>query len=393
MREKILPLVGLALAGLLFSSRIGQAAEPTVASILEPYQRAIAQGKPMIVLAARTAVGAPAPGPHRLPPPEAAQLSVLPPHNYKLEVRRGEKTIETIVSDGKKQWLWNSKFWMQGPAPRALAYVSPDLEWAEKAYWPLTLFTSTAFVEGLLNVKAATETIDGKPLASLSGATQKTATAVKVKVWFDSQTHLPQRVFADDGQVQVTMNFTVTTVAPDVAAFAARPPPGLPKRRQEPEYPRVAHGQPAPAFSLRTPAGKATSLSQYKGKVVLLEFWAPWCPTCLLSSPFVNQLQDDFKGKGLEVLAVSTVTGADDLNAYLAKNPQSVTVLHDPADEDESVAYAKYKITGLPSFVLLDRKGRVKRTWKFYFPGATETRLRALVGELVDEHEQKQFRK
>ena len=157
--------------------------------------------------------------------------------------------------------------------------------------------------ERLLNLKAATEIIDGRPWASLSGTTQKTATAIKVKVWFDSQTHLPQRVFADDGQVQVTMNFTVTKGAPHVAAFAARPPPGLPKRRQEPEYPRVKHGQTAPAFSLRTPKGKATSLSQCKGKFVLLEF-------C---------------------------------------------------------------------------KGRVKRTWKFYLPGATETRLHAYVGELVDE--------
>ena len=364
---------------------MGHAADPTVASVIEPYQRAVVQAKPMTVLAARTAVGAPAPGPHRLPPPETAQLSLLPPRDYKLEVRRGPKTIETIVSDGTKQWLWNSKFWMQGPAPRALAYVSPDLEWAEKAYWQLTLFTSTVFVERLLNLKAATEIIDGRPLASLSGTTQKTATAIKVKVWFDSQTHLPQRVFADDGQVQVTMSFAVTIGSPGVAAFAARPPPGLPKRRQEPEYPRVTHGQPAPAFSLRTPTGKATSLSQYKGKVVLLEFWAPWCPTCLLASPYVNQLQDDLKGKGLEVLAVSTMTAGDDLNNYVAKNPQSVTVLHDPADEDESVAYTKYKISGLPSFVLIDRKGRVKRTWKFYLPGATETRLRAYVGELVDE--------
>lgn len=339
----------------------------------------------MSVVASRSAVGEPPPGPHRLPPPEHAQLSLLPPHAYKLEVKRADKTIETIVSDGKKQWLWNSKFWMQSEAPRTLAYVSPDLEWAEKAYWPLTLFTSTAFVERLLDLKATSEKLDGTQLAALSGRTQKTATAIKIKVWFDGKTHLPRRLFADDGQVQITMTFAVTLGAPDAAVFASRPPAGLPQRRQEPEYPRVPQGKTAPMFSLQTPTGKTVSLAHYRGKVVLLEFWAPWCPTCLLASPYVNQLQDDLKDKGLEVVAVSTMAAADELNKYLEKTPQSVTVLHDPADEEESVAYAKYKISGLPSFVLLDRQGRVKRTWKYYLPGATETRLRAYVGELVDE--------
>ena len=176
-----------------------------------------------------------------------------------------------------------------------------------------------------------------------------------------------------------------TKAAPDAAVFTTRPPVGIPQRRQEPEYPRVAHNKPAPAFSLKTPTGKSVSLDQYRGKVVLLEFWAPWCPSCLLASPYVNQLQDDLKDKGLEVIAVSTMAAAEELNNYLAKTPQSVAVLFDPSDEEASVGYAKYMISGLPSFVLIDRKGRVKRTWKYYLPGATETRLRAYVGELLDE--------
>lgn len=374
----------LALAAVVFTTRAA-AAEPTVASVMADYQRAVAEATAMTVAAKRSAVGEPPPGPHRLPAPEHALLSMAPPHNYKLEIRRGDKTIETIVSDGTKQWLWNSKFWMQAVAPRALAYVSPDLEWAEKAYWPLALFTSTTFVERLTGLKASTEKVDGAAMAVLAGQTQKTATAVKLKVWFDEKDHLPRRVFADDGQVQVTMNFTVTKGTVDATAFAARPPKGLPQRRQEPEYPRVPHGKPAPAFSLNTPNGKKVSLSQYKGKVVLLEFWAPWCPTCMLASPYINQLQEDLKDKGLEVLAVSTMAAAEELSTYLAKTPQSVTVLFDPADEEDSVGYAKYKISGLPSFVLIDRKGYVKRTWKYYLPGATETRLRAYVGELLDE--------
>lgn len=362
-----------------------QAAEPTADSIIAEYKSAVAEAKPLMVKATRRAVGEPPPGPHRLPPPDNAQLWLSPPHDYKLEVRRGDKMIETVVADAAKQWLWNSRFWTQAPAPRALAYAFPDFEWAEKAYWPLTLFTSASFVERLLALKASTETLDGVTMAMVSGRTQATATAVKVKVWFDAKDHLPRRVFFDDGQVQVTMDFAITNDTPPAPTFLARPPQGLPQRRQEPEYPRVPHGKPAPAFTLNTPAGKSVSLATFKGKVVLLEFWAPWCPSCLLASPYVNRLQTELKDKGFEVVAVSTMATADELNAYLQKSPQSVTVLYDPADEDRCVGYAKYQISGLPSFVLIDRKGRVVRTWKYYWPGATETRLRALVGELLED--------
>ena len=359
--------------------------KPSVETTLAAYKDALVQGKALSVLASRTSQGEGTPSPLKLPTPDSGRLSLLPPKQYKLEVFRADKLLETIVSDGVTEWSWNTKFKMKAVAPRALAYLSPDMEWAEKAYWPMTLFTSSALVANLVDLVADTQkAADGTVQTTLSGRTQATSTAVKMKVWFDASDHLPRRLFVDDGQVQATMNFALKTDPLDPSVFAARPPARFPLRKQEPEYPRVAHGTMAPAFSLKTPQGKQVSLSQYKGKVVLLEFWAPWCPTCLLASPFVNKLQVEGKSRGLEVLAVSTMAAAEELDAYLVAHPQDVTVLHDPADEEASVAYSKYKVSGLPSFVLLDRSGKVRRTWKYYLPGATESRLSAYTGELLD---------
>ena len=109
--------------------------------VLAKYAQALGGHQGLLVVASRTSKGEPPPGHHRLPPPESARLSLRPPHDYKLEVMRAGKTIETIVSDRKTQWLWNSKFATRAPAPRKLRYMSPDIEWAEKAYWPLMLFT------------------------------------------------------------------------------------------------------------------------------------------------------------------------------------------------------------------------------------------------------------
>jgi hypothetical protein len=73
-----------------------------------------------------------------------------------------------------------------------------------------------------------------------------------------------------------------------------------------------------------------------------------------------------------------------DLKTYLQSHTPSVMILHDPADEEQTVGYAKYLISGLPSFVLVDAKGNVQRAWKYYWPGATETRLLAYIEDAIE---------
>ena len=69
--------------------------------------------------------------------------------------------------------------------------------------------------------------------------------------------------------------------------------------------PRLEKGVPAPNFTLPGLDGKMVSLADYKGKVVLLNIWATWCPPCVEEMPSMEKLYQELKGEGFEILAVS----------------------------------------------------------------------------------------
>ncbi|HKP51861.1 MAG TPA: TlpA disulfide reductase family protein [Chloroflexia bacterium] len=97
---------------------------------------------------------------------------------------------------------------------------------------------------------------------------------------------------------------------PTVAGAASVPTvanvPGGPTATLDPTFPKpIAIGEVAPDFALPSPDGKAYSLSQFKGKVVLLELFAPWCPHCQEDAPIFNEVYEKYKDQGVQVLAVS----------------------------------------------------------------------------------------
>ena len=82
--------------------------------------------------------------------------------------------------------------------------------------------------------------------------------------------------------------------------------PAAPTATLDPTFPKpLAIGQVAPDFTLPSPDGKAYSLSQFKGQVVLLELFAPWCPFCQKDAPIFNEVYEKYKDKGVQVLAIS----------------------------------------------------------------------------------------
>ncbi len=148
-------------------------------------------------------------------------------------------------------------------------------------------------------------------------------------------------------------------LAPD--AFAFRAGDGIRRvrrfMRRSPEHSDI-EGRPARDFTLHTLAGnQPVKLSEQKGKVVLLDFWATWCGPCRGWLPIVAKAQRDYAGQGLQVYAVNLREPESKVRDYLAKQKIDVPVL---MDRTGSVG-ADYRASSIPLTVVVGRDGKVVR--------------------------------
>ena len=110
----------------------------------------------------------------------------------------------------------------------------------------------------------------------------------------------------------------------------------------------------APDFKL--PSGSdAVQLSQYRGKVVYLDFWASWCGPCRQSFPFMNTMQARYGGEGLQVVAINLDVKPADVRKFLAVNPATFAVAYDPEGHTPRL----YGVKAMPSSFLIGRDGRL----------------------------------
>jgi thiol-disulfide isomerase/thioredoxin len=138
-------------------------------------------------------------------------------------------------------------------------------------------------------------------------------------------------------------------------------------------------GDAAPALKA-TIAGKSAGLSDYRGKVVYVDFWASWCTPCRQSFPIYDALQKELGAQGFVVLAVNKDMKAADAERFLARTPVSFTTFSDADD-----AWAKaFAVKTMPTGVLIDRKGRIRHVHSG-FTTKTEGELRTQVAELLKE--------
>jgi peroxiredoxin len=108
-------------------------------------------------------------------------------------------------------------------------------------------------------------------------------------------------------------------------------------------------------FSLKDLRGGTISLASMRGKVVLLSFWATWCPPCVSEMPSLNRLYQELRPRGFEVVAVSLDRSTDDVREYIGKKGFKFLVL---MDEGNTVA-KRYKVFSTPTTFLIDKKGNV----------------------------------
>lgn len=115
--------------------------------------------------------------------------------------------------------------------------------------------------------------------------------------------------------------------------------------------------KPAPALKFKDIDGKTLDLAQLKGKVVLINFWATWCPPCRREMPSMERLSQAFKGKPFVVLAVNVGEDADTIEAFTSQLDTTPTfpILLDT----RSQGMRAWKVAGLPTTFLVDQQGRI----------------------------------
>ncbi len=115
---------------------------------------------------------------------------------------------------------------------------------------------------------------------------------------------------------------------------------------------------PAPNFTMQSAEGNAISLSQFKGKVVMIDFWATWCPPCVKSIPEVKNLWKKYKDKGLVILGVSLDKDLQAWQTYIKNNDMNWFQVADGKFWENDAAIL-YGVESIPNVCIIDQKGNI----------------------------------
>jgi peroxiredoxin len=146
---------------------------------------------------------------------------------------------------------------------------------------------------------------------------------------------------------------------------------------------QIAVGSKAPSFTAQTldPRPATRSLADYKGRVVLVNIWATWCPPCRQEMPSMEALYRDFAPRGFKIVAVSIDDPGDTqkVRDFVKEFGLTFDVLHDPSGAIKQT----YQTTGVPENFLLGADGVIRK--KAYAQDWNSAANRALIARLLDE--------
>jgi thiol-disulfide isomerase/thioredoxin len=136
----------------------------------------------------------------------------------------------------------------------------------------------------------------------------------------------------------------------------------------------------APDFALRTLNGQEIRLSDLRGRVVLLDFWATWCAPCREAIPHLISLQKNYREKGLEVIGMNVDKGdVETVRRFVT----SMDIPYPIALTSEEVS-RKYGVSALPTTILIDKEGKIRQ--KFLgFTSEISKQITSVIVELTQE--------
>lgn len=142
----------------------------------------------------------------------------------------------------------------------------------------------------------------------------------------------------------------------------------------------VPNSGPAENFTLKSSSGENIRLSEFRGQVVLINFWASWCGPCRQEIPELEAIHKKYTPLGFTVFGVNIEQNREMADKVLSDLPVSFPVLFD----DQNVVSELYDVDAMPVTVLVDREGNIRYAHRGYKPGYEdmyEQQVRALVKE------------
>lgn len=139
-------------------------------------------------------------------------------------------------------------------------------------------------------------------------------------------------------------------------------------------------GQTPPPCSAIENNGTVVNFDTYKGKVLLIDFWATWCPPCKKSMPFLNNLRNQRLKDGFEILAINVDENSEDAKSFLKENPVDYKIAYDPNGDCPQ----KFAVKAMPSSYLVDKAGKI-RLIHLGFRDEDEAKIQDQVSNLLAE--------
>lgn len=118
-------------------------------------------------------------------------------------------------------------------------------------------------------------------------------------------------------------------------------------------------GKPAPDFALTTFNGEEVKLSQFRGQVVMVNFWASWCPPCRAEAPDLESVWQEYKDRGVVFLGVDIQDTESEARAFL----EQFNITYPNGPDTKGRIMVDYGVTNIPTSVFVSKKGAIARRW------------------------------
>ena len=332
-----------------------------------------------------------------LPPAYTVSITIQKPDHVKAVIASpGSKRPDLYVRDGKTEYQYDGRTnkYQANPLPtggKSAAEVAGitliDFLRTGGHFPPPPAGETRTIITDTVNGRQMTLMMDRQSINAGGGTT----IVVLGKTWIDAKTHLPYRLLVTTTQKGVTKTYQDMTFShwvfnkPIPTAQLAWTPPAGSVEFKDADTRLLAVGTPAPDFTAIAPDGHKVHLSDYKGKTVVLDFWATWCGPCQKSMPNLEKVYQQVKDKDVVVLGICAWDQKAAYDQWLTGKGKAYTfqTAFDPAGHaSPNIAGTLYHASSIPTQYVVDKEGKVAAAYIGYEDG--DTRLeKALVAQGV----------